>query len=247
MQLRFDGRFGFPGGLAERGESLEAAVERELREELGPGAAALRVRPGDHRGARAWPREGGVAPGEGAGLVTHLYERRLRLEELERIERGGAGAAEHGLEVQGLVRVPLGGGLGAFLRNRFAGDAREQLLRALPALGIDPPPVADPPPIEDPLEPPPGPGQPLPPAAGEEGGDPPPRVRTLQNPPPGTRRRGLELRGGAFVTPINLYYNIFLDIKRKLYKFLTQNVQKWSEKGCGDGGDFGGVQGLQTP
>ncbi|XP_051632710.1 U8 snoRNA-decapping enzyme-like isoform X1 [Manacus candei] len=154
MQLRFDGRFGFPGGLAERGESLEAALERELREELGPGAAALRVRPGDHRGARAWPRRGGGASGEGAGLVTHLYERRLRLEELERIERGGARAAEHGLEVQGLVRVPLGGGLGPFLRNRFAGDAREQLLGALPALGIDPPHTE---------EPPPGPGQPLPP------------------------------------------------------------------------------------
>uniref|UniRef100_A0A8U7NGK0 U8 snoRNA-decapping enzyme n=1 Tax=Corvus moneduloides TaxID=1196302 RepID=A0A8U7NGK0_CORMO len=133
MQLRFDGRFGFPGGLAEPGEPLEAALERELREELGPAAAALRLRPRHHRGARAWPRGGAGSDG---GLVTHLYVRRLRLDELEALERGGARAPEHGLEVQGLVRVPLGVGLPAFLQNRFAGDAREQLLGALPALGV---------------------------------------------------------------------------------------------------------------
>ncbi|XP_048149112.1 collagen alpha-1(I) chain-like isoform X2 [Corvus hawaiiensis] len=69
MQLRFDGRFGFPGGLAEPGEPLEAALERELREELGPAAAALRLRPRHHRGARAWPRGGAGSDG---GLVTHL-------------------------------------------------------------------------------------------------------------------------------------------------------------------------------
>lgn len=43
--------------------------------------------------------------------------------------------------MQGLVRVPLGGGLPAFLRHRFAGDAREQLLGALLALGIRPSPL----------------------------------------------------------------------------------------------------------
>ncbi|XP_031950829.1 U8 snoRNA-decapping enzyme-like isoform X1 [Corvus moneduloides] len=165
MQLRFDGRFGFPGGLAEPGEPLEAALERELREELGPAAAALRLRPRHHRGARAWPRGGAGSDG---GLVTHLYVRRLRLDELEALERGGARAPEHGLEVQGLVRVPLGVGLPAFLQNRFAGDAREQLLGALPALGVQPPPA------RDPAGAPPEPGEPLTPtpAAGEEGNEP---------------------------------------------------------------------------
>ncbi|XP_075580869.1 U8 snoRNA-decapping enzyme-like [Pelecanus crispus] len=148
MQLRFDGRFGFPGGLLEPGgESLEAGLHRELREELGPAAAGLRLRPRHHRGAKAWPA-GGAGSGSDAGLVTHFYIRRLRLEELVAIERGGPRAPEHGLEVQGLVRVPLGRGLPVFLRHRFAGDAREQLLGALPVLGIRPPlseePTGDP-------------------------------------------------------------------------------------------------------
>ncbi|XP_074427836.1 U8 snoRNA-decapping enzyme-like [Larus michahellis] len=146
MQLRFDGRFGFPGGLVEPGgESLEAGLERELREELGPAAGGLRLSPRHHRGAKAWPAGGsGGGSGSDAGLVTHFYIRRVKLEELVAIERGGPGAPEHGLEVQGLVRVPLGGGLPAFLRHRFAGDAREQLLGALPILGIRPPPTEEP-------------------------------------------------------------------------------------------------------
>ncbi|XP_072705132.1 U8 snoRNA-decapping enzyme-like isoform X2 [Ciconia boyciana] len=146
--LRFDGRFGFPGGLVEPGgESLEAGLNRELREELGPAATGLSLRPHHHRGAKAWPVEGG-GNGSDAGLVTHFYIRRLSWEELVAIERGGPRAPEHGLEVQGLVRVPLGEGLPAFLRHRFAGNAREQLLGGLAALGIRPPhneePTGDP-------------------------------------------------------------------------------------------------------
>ncbi|XP_037267436.1 U8 snoRNA-decapping enzyme-like [Falco rusticolus] len=139
MQLRFDGRFGFPGGLVEPGEeSLEAGLHRELLEELGPAAAELRLGPGHHCGARAWPAAGGGS-GSDVGLVTHFYIRRLPLEQLVAIERGGPRSPEHGLEVQGLVRVPLGRGLPAFLRNCFAGDAREQLVGAFPILGIQPP------------------------------------------------------------------------------------------------------------
>ncbi|XP_064295743.1 U8 snoRNA-decapping enzyme-like [Phalacrocorax carbo] len=144
MQLRFDGRFGFPGGLVEPGgESLEAGLQRELREELGPAANGLRLRPRHHRGAKVWGTVGEAGSGSDAGLVTHFYIRRIKMAELEAIERGGPTAPEHGLEVQGLVRVPLGEGLPAFLRHRFAGDAREQLLGALPTLGIQPPPLQD--------------------------------------------------------------------------------------------------------
>ena len=35
MQLRFDGQFGFPGGFVDEAEDLEAAINREVTEELG--------------------------------------------------------------------------------------------------------------------------------------------------------------------------------------------------------------------
>ncbi|XP_010725759.1 U8 snoRNA-decapping enzyme-like, partial [Meleagris gallopavo] len=101
MQLRFDGLFGFPGGLVDPGkESLEEGLLRELREELGPAAGEIRLRPWHHRGARAWPGSGKrekSGSGSDVGLVTHFYIRRLRLEELVEIERGEKEAPEHGL------------------------------------------------------------------------------------------------------------------------------------------------------
>lgn len=80
------------------GESLEAGLQRELREELGPAAGGVRLRRRHHRGARAWPAGGS---GSDVGLVTHFYIRRVLLEELVAIERGGPRAPEHGLEVGG--------------------------------------------------------------------------------------------------------------------------------------------------
>ncbi|TFJ96587.1 plasma protease C1 inhibitor [Platysternon megacephalum] len=137
MQMRFDGLLGFPGGFVEpRDGSLEAGLSRELREELGPGAAALSLAEGDYLGARCaeTPRR----------LVAHFYAKRLSLEQLRALENGAPRAEEHGLEVLGLVRVPLHTlrdgvrGLPTFLSNRFAGCAREQLLEALRVLRLVP-------------------------------------------------------------------------------------------------------------
>ncbi|XP_037380333.1 U8 snoRNA-decapping enzyme [Talpa occidentalis] len=134
MQMRFDGRLGFPGGFVDlqRG-SLEDGLNRELREELGEGAAGLRLERADYRSSHAGP-----AP----RVVAHFYARRLTLEQLAAVERGAPRAPDHGLEVMGLVRVPLYtlkdgvGGLPAFLENSFIGTAREQLLEALQDLGL---------------------------------------------------------------------------------------------------------------
>ncbi|XP_065798603.1 U8 snoRNA-decapping enzyme isoform X2 [Muntiacus reevesi] len=134
MQMRFDGRLGFPGGFVDlRDGSLEDGLNRELCEELGEAAAAFRVERADYRSSHAGSRP---------RVVAHFYTKLLSLEQLTAVEIGAPRARDHGLEVLGLVRVPLYtlrdgvGGLPAFLENTFIGNAREQLLEAIQNLGL---------------------------------------------------------------------------------------------------------------
>ncbi|CAI9175918.1 unnamed protein product [Rangifer tarandus platyrhynchus] len=134
MQMRFDGRLGFPGGFVDlRDGSLEDGLNRELGEELGEAAAAFRVERADYRSSHAGSRP---------RVVAHFYTKLLSLEQLTAVEMGAPRARDHGLEVLGLVRVPLYtlrdgvGGLPAFLENTFIGNAREQLLEAIQNLGL---------------------------------------------------------------------------------------------------------------
>ncbi|XP_021498727.1 U8 snoRNA-decapping enzyme isoform X1 [Meriones unguiculatus] len=134
MQMRFDGRLGFPGGFVDAQDStLEDGLNRELREELGEAVSVFRVERSDYRSSHlaARPR-----------VVAHFYAKRLTLEQLQAVEARAPQAKDHGLEVLGLVRVPLyilrdgEGGLPAFLDNAFIGAAREQLLEALQDLEL---------------------------------------------------------------------------------------------------------------
>ncbi|XP_008154875.3 U8 snoRNA-decapping enzyme [Eptesicus fuscus] len=137
MQMRFDGRLGFPGGFVNFPDSsLEDGLNRELSEELGQAVAAFRVERADYRSSYA------SAASSGPRVVAHFYAKLLTLEQLTAVERGAPLAQDHGLEVLGLVRVPLYtlqdgvSGLPAFLENTFIGTAREQLLEALQELGL---------------------------------------------------------------------------------------------------------------
>lgn len=134
MQMRFDGRLGFPGGFVDsQDSSLEDGLNRELREELGEAVSVFSVERTDYRSSHA---------GDRPRVIAHFYAKRLTLEQLEAVEAGAPKAKDHGLEVLGLVRVPLYtlrdgvGGLPAFLENSFIGAAREQLLEALQDLGL---------------------------------------------------------------------------------------------------------------
>ncbi|KAJ7317427.1 hypothetical protein JRQ81_003589 [Phrynocephalus forsythii] len=137
MQMRFDGRLGFPGGFVDPQDgSLEEGLSRELQEELGPGAALLQVAENDYFNSfiSEKPRQ----------VVAHFYVKQLSLEQLRALEERATQAKDHGLEVMGLMRVPLYtlrdgvGGLPAFLSNTFIGNAREQLIQVLEVFHLVP-------------------------------------------------------------------------------------------------------------
>eukprot|EP00062_Callorhinchus_milii_P025634 gi/632986829/ref/XP_007910454.1/ PREDICTED: U8 snoRNA-decapping enzyme-like [Callorhinchus milii] len=136
MQMRFDGKIGFPGGFVDiRDHSLEDGLNRELAEELGCDQKLLCVTESDYRSSHATD----AMPQK---VVAHFYIKQLSLADLHRIEVAAVHAKDHGREVMGTIRVPLYtlrdgfGGLPAFLTNTFIGNAKEQLIYALRTLKL---------------------------------------------------------------------------------------------------------------
>ncbi|PKU36591.1 hypothetical protein llap_13098 [Limosa lapponica baueri] len=133
MQMRFDGLLGFPGGFVDRRYwSLEDGLNRVL----GLGLGCVRLTEADYLCSHL--TEGPHR------VVAHFYARQLTLEELHTIEISAVHSRDHGLEVMGMVRVPLYtqkdrmGGLPNFLGNSFVGTAKFQLLFALKILNMVP-------------------------------------------------------------------------------------------------------------
>lgn len=92
MQMRFDGRLGFPGGFVDpQDASLEEGLSRELHEELGPGAALLQVTENDYLNSHISEKPQRV--------VAHFYVKQVSLEELRTLEDRATQAKDHGLEV----------------------------------------------------------------------------------------------------------------------------------------------------
>ena len=135
---RWDGRMGFPGGTVDPGESLETALVREIKEEIG-----ITVRP---------EKLEAIAAFEGRRL-THLFG--LAVLEIEFLHiyyhilnNFGRSVLLHAYEegdesrfmseITGIKIVPVfeheGKGINLFLRNHFAGNAKEDLLALIDKL-----------------------------------------------------------------------------------------------------------------
>ena len=125
MLNRRDGQIGFVGGMAEAGESLEDAVRREAREEVGCTLPAS-LRP--------------LVAHDIGTITTHAFTAQLRHAELLAIVEAAPRAADFGREVTGVFLphlVDYGApnrtcaGIGNLLRGGLAPSVREELVHFL--------------------------------------------------------------------------------------------------------------------
>ena len=90
MQLRYDGYFGFPGGLIDAGEDFVTAVNREMAEEMNLDTTKHLVNEDDHVISH-WS--------EKKNLALHFYKLKVNLTEFIEIERRALLARDYGSEV----------------------------------------------------------------------------------------------------------------------------------------------------
>ncbi|XP_071530007.1 U8 snoRNA-decapping enzyme-like [Panulirus ornatus] len=128
MHLRFDGTFGFPGGLIKPGEDVVDGLNREMAEEIGWSLT-------DH--PVTWTDYYSTQVEHSKKMILHFFITRVTFDQFTSLERNCPLALEYGIEVFGTVRVPLYtmrnmySGLPAFLNNKFIGTAKQQLLLAM--------------------------------------------------------------------------------------------------------------------
>ncbi|XP_064633606.1 U8 snoRNA-decapping enzyme-like [Lineus longissimus] len=135
MHVRFDGYFGFAGGIVDPGEDRETAINRELNEELGLDTSLFKVTPEHHLVSHLYETNK-------KKLCLHFYSLEVSQAEFNDIERNVLNSIHYGKEVFGSIRVPLFTlqdgmrGLPIFLCGNFAGNGRTQLLTAIKAAGL---------------------------------------------------------------------------------------------------------------
>lgn len=90
MQLRYDGYFGFPGGLIDDDEDFINAINRELSEEMNLNTSIHAVNHDDHIISH-WS--------EKRKISLHFYKLKVTMTELIEIEKNALLARDYGSEV----------------------------------------------------------------------------------------------------------------------------------------------------
>ena len=92
--MRFDGTLGFPGGIADKGETPEMAVNREMSEELGCSVDGFAVTPSDHLFSKVSHNLR-----RGKKFCLHSYAKEISMETLQQLEKSSLLGNDYGLEV----------------------------------------------------------------------------------------------------------------------------------------------------
>lgn len=124
MQMRFDGKLGFPGGLVDPEDtSIVNGLNRELAEEMDFDTASHSVTADDFMMC------GFTSVGQKIDNLRYFYAKEVTEDQIKAIEGRSLGAKDHGVECMGHIRVPIvdpfaSEGLSAlrnFLKNNFVG------------------------------------------------------------------------------------------------------------------------------
>jgi U8 snoRNA-decapping enzyme len=96
MQMRFDGKLGFPGGLIDPGEEIVAGLNRELVEEINLDLTKHAVEPTDFLFCHYLPNESDQTK---SSRIRMFFSKEVTKSEYEMIEKNSLDAKEFGYEV----------------------------------------------------------------------------------------------------------------------------------------------------
>ena len=136
MQLRFDGKFGYPGGFIDPGESIVEGVNREMNEEMSIDLNEVSVTEKDFVFSVEQEQKDEKFGQKFAKLKLYFFVKEIDEATFNKIETNSRNAEHFGTENLGVVRAPLhrwkeSDGFPKFLTNAFAGTGKAQLLMAL--------------------------------------------------------------------------------------------------------------------